>query len=90
MVQIRKIQDTENSQRLQKFIWAYFCILLIEGIHHVVMGMSAEDYRFWITDYVDGLSPIMDFMHLATGIILSLYLYDRRIYRNKPNTNETK
>lgn len=74
LLQIRKTQDRETSQVFQKFIWVYWAILMITGIHHTFIGFIDPQMNLFMA----ALDPLTDSLQALAGLVLSLYLFKRR------------
>lgn len=74
LVQIKKTQEIETNQFLNKFVWIYWSILVLISINHLASGVVAP----WISGVVNSLGPVTDLLHALAGIILSAYLSKRR------------
>lgn len=82
-IQISRSRNEESNELFQKFLWMYWSILMIIGIHHVFSGMVDP----WINTFISALDPITDTLHAFVGIVLSLYLSKRR--SGKASTYQT-
>lgn len=80
---IRKSQDTETSQILQKVVWLYWALLMVIAIHHISVALADS----MLYEFLKNLSPITDALTALIGIILAIYLYHRSETR-KANSNE--
>lgn len=74
LLQIKKTQEVESNQILTKFIWIYWSILVLIGIHHLASGIIVP----YLSGFISSLGPVTDTLHVIAGIILSLYLSKRR------------
>lgn len=74
LVQIKKTQEIETNQFLNKFVWIYWSILVLISINHLASGIMAP----WLSGVINSLGPVTDLLHAVAGIILSVYLSKRR------------
>lgn len=74
LIQIKKTQEVESNQILTKFVWIYWAILVLIGIHHLASGVIVP----YLSGFISSLGPVTDALHAVAGIILSLYLSKRR------------
>lgn len=74
LVQIKKTQEIETNQILNKFVWLYWAILVLISINHLASGIMAP----WLSGVMNTLGPVTDLLHALAGLVLSVYLSKRR------------
>lgn len=79
-----KVQDQENNQNLQKFMWTYFTVLVLVGVHHVMITIFPIHDDLLSEMVHDGFITIVDVTQALGGVIFSQYLSSRNRQLTNP------